>query len=83
MASNTLQTFRGECDSFIAQHKNTPYADLGGLAWGLLRAAMECPHCPGSYRAPVAVPGYEGRDIIACPTCKNLWWAEAQGKDTH
>lgn len=64
-------TFVDEANSFIERNNlEGQQATFGGLWWGMLRAVMECPDCPGVFRIPV-----EGDDIgvIYCPSCKNVW----------
>lgn len=44
---------------------------MGALAWGLLRAVAECPHCPGVYRTW----HYDANndEIWTCPHCQRQW----------
>ena len=65
--TNSVDTFLQEGKAFAERHPDTP--EIGGWAWGLLRAVMECPNCPGHFRVPLD----KDWKRIACPNCKNVW----------
>lgn len=72
---HSANTTVDEAKAFMERHADLPETQrvMGGMAYGLLRALMECPHCPGHFRVPLdrdwASPG--GR--IVCPNCRYTW----------
>ena len=68
-----VKTFVDEAQGFINRNNlnDSPVAaTLGGMFWGMLRAVVECPNCPGHYRTPVMV---EGEEYCHCANCDG-WW---------
>ncbi len=61
-----------------------PFVAVTGLAFGMLRAIMECPNCPGTFRVPITEDGRIDRDPrsewlrIGCPHC-HMTWTRAPG----
>lgn len=88
MTDQHTDAFLEEAESFIADHPDLSewQAAVGGTIWGLLRALMECPNCPGHFRVPLR-PEEERADLIRqlgililvereylyCPHCGNVW----------
>jgi hypothetical protein len=79
--ADSVDTFVDEAQGFI--HRNNlegPQATFGGLAWGFLRAVLECDHCPGVFRVPLdenrKQAGFtresEWRHLY-CPNCTGVW----------
>lgn len=71
MPDPILDTFSREGNAFIQRHPDLPDTakSLGGLTWGILRAVLECPNCPGNFRVP---QDQEGR-VLYSPCC-GTWW---------
>lgn len=46
-------------------------AQIPALAWGMFKAIMECPDCPGHFRVPVDFG--DGQEWIHCPNCDGYW----------
>ncbi len=73
MTELILETFSREGNAFIERHKDDlPPAglSLGGLFWGMYRAVMECPNCPGHFRVPLDPEGQE----LYSPCCGAHWY---------
>lgn len=69
--SDPVDTFVTEALAFDRRHPelNDAQANLGGLAWGLMRALAACPDCPGVFRRPLDA----GWRRLACPRCGGVW----------
>jgi hypothetical protein len=61
---------------------NEPFVAVAALGFGMLKAIMECPNCPGRFRVPVVMVGGKwvtdndprsNWDTIACAHCNTLW----------
>ena len=67
------RTCLDEGNAFIARHPelNGTQQTIGGLTWGLLRALMECPNCPGVFRRPRQT--VEGIEVLWCSSCGGQW----------
>ena len=66
-----IQTFINEYRVFTETHTdlNDVKLNLGGMAWGFMRAIAECPNCPGVFR----IPDNEDWDHLYCPSCHEVW----------
>ena len=72
---DSVHTVIEEGNAFVDRHGLTgAAAALGGLTWGILRAIMECPNCPGHFRIPAHhyPPGEDWREI-KCSNCGSRW----------
>lgn len=83
---DSVRTMAAEGESFYRRHVGGlghAAAGIGGLFWGLLRAAAECPNCPGVFRTPVHAGGAdtggddtggdEHEEFWRCPNCGGVW----------
>lgn len=58
-------------DKLPADVRGSQIAGIGALAYGVLRAIMECPVCgPGYYRVPSE---REDVEYAVCYNCKGVW----------
>ena len=65
--TDSVQTFLKEGQAFLKRHPDMP--EVGGWAWGLLRAVAECPNCPGHFRVPLD----KSWKTLVCPNCHGVW----------
>jgi hypothetical protein len=72
---HSVNTTVDEGLAFIQRHPdlNDTQKATGGLMWGLLRAVMECPNCPGEFRVPLDIEWDRPGGRIACPRCQGVW----------
>ena len=73
-----LHTMCDEGNAFVERMREThpdlanrdDVAALGATTWGMFRAMMECPVCPGRFRQTLG----GNFDVLICKTCGNVWY---------
>lgn len=70
---HSVHTMCDEGKKFVVGHPelNETQAAWGAVTWGLLRALMECPNCPGHFRVPRMTT--IGIEVLWCPNCHGQW----------
>jgi hypothetical protein len=77
-AYDDVATVTREGLAFVERHQlNEVQKAIGGLAWGLTRAILECPDHPGQFRRPL------DREWIrlVCPVDGTTWDRPADNKE--
>lgn len=69
--TDTVATFTSQAQAFVSRHPdlNETQRSLGGTTWGMMRAVLECPDHPGSFRTPLDKQWQR----LICPVDHTLW----------
>lgn len=71
MTIDPVGTFVSEAGGFVRRHPDLSEAQkaMGGTAWGMMRAVLECPDHPGAFRVPLDDQWVS----IVCPIDGSTW----------